>query len=86
MVRCIVDRRGFIDGLVPSAADLARMSAPVLMIVGSEDPVGDPSIWRRFVAGLPASELEVVPEGGHLVWLDDPEAVGTRIDRFLRGS
>ncbi len=86
MVRCIVDRHGFIDGLVPRAADLARMSPPVLMVVGTEDPVGDTSIWRRFVAGLPAAELEVVPDGGHLVWLDDPAAVGTRIDRFLRGS
>jgi 2-hydroxy-6-oxonona-2,4-dienedioate hydrolase len=86
MVRCIVDRRGFVDGLVPTMAELARLSAPVLMVVGALDPVGSPSIWQRFVTGLPAAELEVVPDAGHLVWLDDPVAVGRRIDRFLRDT
>ena len=71
---------------MPSAADLAGLSSPVLMIVGSRDPVGTMAIWQRFVAGLPAADLEIVSEGGHLVWLDDPTAVGTRIDRFLRGT
>lgn len=86
MVRCIVDRRGFVDGLIPTAVDLAGLSGRVLMVLGSQDPVGDPAIWRRFVASLPAAELEVVPDGGHLVWLDDPGAVGTRIDRFLQSA
>jgi pimeloyl-ACP methyl ester carboxylesterase len=56
------------------------------MVVGALDPVGSPSIWQRFVTGLPAAELEVVPDAGHLVWLDDPVAVGRRIDRFLRDT
>jgi len=85
MVRCIVDRRGFVDGLVPAAAELAGLRVPVLMVLGSADPVGDPEIWERFVAGLDQGELEHIPDGGHLVWYDDPRAVGARVARFLRG-
>jgi len=84
MVRAIVDRDGFIDGLIPTPSELAALQAPVLMVVGTADPVGDMSIWRRFVAGLPSGELAAVADGGHVVWLDDPADVGARVAGFLR--
>jgi pimeloyl-ACP methyl ester carboxylesterase len=84
MVRCIVGRRGFADGLVPTTTEVAGLRSPTLMVFGSKDTVGDPALWRRFVTGLPDGTLEVVDDGGHLVWYDDPKAVGERVDRFLR--
>jgi len=84
MVRCIVGRRGFVDGLVPTPAELVDLRRPTLMVVGSRDPVGDHETWQRFVAGLHEGDLELVEGGGHLVWLDEPSAVGSRVSRFLQ--
>jgi pimeloyl-ACP methyl ester carboxylesterase len=84
MVRCIVGRGGFVDGLVPSRSEVAALRAPALMVLGTADPVGDRSVWQRFVADTPAAELDLVADGGHVVWLDDPARVGGRMARFLR--
>lgn len=83
MVRRIVDRRGFVDGLVLQDADIASIERPTLMVYGTADSVGSVDIWREFTDRLPQGELEIVDGGGHLVWYDDPTRVGTRIRRFL---
>ena len=86
MVQAIVSRHGFVDGLVPTAAEIGTLRAPVRMIVGSEDPVGDVDIWGRFVGRMPDARLEVIEGGGHLVWLDDPSGVAARINAAVAGD
>lgn len=83
MVQAIVGPRGFADGLVPTAAEVAALQAPVRMIIGSEDPVGNVDIWRRFVGRMPDGTLDVIDGSGHLLWLDDPAGVAARIDAAL---
>ena len=84
MVRAIVDRHGFVDGLVPDAdREVARLHQPTLMVFGTADPTGSVDIWRRFIGHIPEAELELVESGGHLVWYDDPEGVGRRVRGFL---
>ena len=65
-----------------SDADLARITAPVLMIWGAEDPYGSPEIGRPACAVIPDARLEVVP-GRHAPFLDDPERCGALIDELL---
>lgn len=85
MVRSVVGRRGYVPGLVPEDAEIARIEQPTLMVYGTADPIGSVDVWRRFVGLMPRGELEVVDGGGHLVWYDDPSRIGARVARFLAG-
>jgi pimeloyl-ACP methyl ester carboxylesterase len=86
MVRQIVKSRGFAPDVIPDETELARLTKPTLMVYGTADPVGSVDVWTRFIGKIPHGELELVDAGGHLVWLDDPVAVGRRIQGFLRQS
>ena len=66
-----------------SEAELGRLTVPVLMIWGDEDPYGGPEIGRRACALMPNARLEVIP-GRHAPFLDDPERCGALIDDFVR--
>ena len=85
MVRAIVTKRGLIDGLVPTTEETDSITHPVLMVFGTADPTGSVDVWRRFVDRLPDGRLELIEDGGHLVWLDDPERVGGLVRDFLVG-
>jgi pimeloyl-ACP methyl ester carboxylesterase len=56
-----------------------------LMVFGSADPTGSVDVWKRFCDVLQHGELKVVEQGGHVVWLDDPELVASHVQGFLRG-
>ncbi len=83
MVRSIVDGQGFVPGLVPTEGEIAALEAPTLMVYGTADPVGSTETWQRFTEGMPHGQLELIDDGGHLVWLDDPSTVGKTINAFL---
>jgi pimeloyl-ACP methyl ester carboxylesterase len=83
MVRAIVNRDGFVPGLVPTMEEMDSIATPTLMVYGDADPVGSVGIWERFVRSMPAAELEVVAAAGHVVWLDDPARVGAAVSEFL---
>jgi pimeloyl-ACP methyl ester carboxylesterase len=83
MVRAIVSRDGFVAGLVPTAEEIGSIAPPTLMVYGDADPVGSLETWERFAGSMPAGELEVVPAGGHVVWLDDPAGVGAIVSKFF---
>jgi pimeloyl-ACP methyl ester carboxylesterase len=83
MVRSIVTRRGFVEGLVLKDSEIAGIGQPTLMVYGTADGAGSVGIWRRFVDLLPRAELETVENGGHLVWYDDPTHIGARVRAFL---
>lgn len=64
-------------------ARLARVRNPALVVWGAANRLLPPAYaetWRRW---LPAAEVEIVPETGHLAGLERPDAVATRIERFL---
>ncbi|MEZ4322475.1 MAG: alpha/beta hydrolase [Myxococcota bacterium] len=63
---------GFAPELDLDDAALARVSAPVRILGGSDDPIGDGAVVRGLASRLPAAEVEVLEGGGHLPWLDDP--------------
>jgi pimeloyl-ACP methyl ester carboxylesterase len=66
-----------------SEAELRRVTAPVLMIWGDEDPYGGPEIGRRAAALIPNAQFEVIP-GRHAPFLDDPERCGALIRELIR--
>lgn len=83
MVQAVLGRGGFIGDLRFDGERRAAVKAPVLMVVGSGDPVGSTDIWTRFVDGLPDGELRVLDDAGHLPWWDNPEQVGAWVREHL---
>jgi 2-hydroxy-6-oxonona-2,4-dienedioate hydrolase len=66
-----------------SEHELRRLTVPVLMIWGDEDPYGSPEIGRRACALIPDANLEIIA-GRHAPFLDDPERCGDLIDELVR--
>jgi pimeloyl-ACP methyl ester carboxylesterase len=66
-----------------SEPELRRLTVPVLMIWGDEDPYGSPEIGRRACALIPDARLEVIA-GRHAPFLDDPERCAALIDGVVR--
>ncbi|WP_415953744.1 4-carboxymuconolactone decarboxylase [Streptomyces sp. KLOTTS4A1] len=56
-------------------AELGRVGAPTLVLVGSEDQVTGPDEARTLVAGIPDARLAVVPGASHLAPVEQPAAV-----------
>ncbi|KUO06029.1 4-carboxymuconolactone decarboxylase [Streptomyces caeruleatus] len=54
---------------------LAGVSVPTLVLVGSDDQVTGPAEARTLVAGIPDARLAVVPGASHLVPVEQPAAV-----------
>ena len=75
MVQAVLNSDGFISDLRFDTRRRATIKQPVLMIIGSEDPVGTVDVWSRFVSDLPDGTLRVLDGAGHIPWLDDPERV-----------
>lgn len=63
-------------------ADLERIGAPVLLMLGERDAVS-PEHGRWMADALPNGELEIVPDVGHDLPQAAPDAVIAAIGRFL---
>lgn len=63
---------------------LQQVTTPTAFFWGSEDIFGDVSTAQRVVETMPNATLEVLPGGGHLPWLDDPDGAGRHARAFLR--
>ncbi len=60
-----------------------RIEAPAWVIAGGEDHLL-PLAYANFLAGrIPASRLQVIPEGGHMVILEQAEKVAQGLHQFL---
>lgn len=76
-------RRGLKDAALLSDDLLSRVTAPVSLIWGGNDPFGGESVAKDFVRRLPTAELELLAGAGHAPWLDEPERCSKATDRFL---
>lgn len=69
--------RGRIEGELP------QISAPVLVISGSEDHPVPPAQAREVAEAIPGAEFLAVPGAGHAVMLEQPEVVNAALARLL---
>ena len=70
-------------GRPDSRPDLARISVPTLVLVGDSDPLTPRKRSEEMAAGIPSSELVVVPTCGHGSTLEQPEAVNRALLAWL---
>jgi 3-oxoadipate enol-lactonase len=76
---------GVIDR-APIVGELARITAPTLILVGEEDVATVPAKSERLHAALPGSRLVRIPRAGHSSSVEEPEAVTRAIEDFLGSS
>ena len=66
------------------AHQLGRVSKPTLVIVGEHDRTTTPRASRVLHEGIPDSELAIVPEAGHMSFVEQPDAYLGPVRQFLR--
>jgi 3-oxoadipate enol-lactonase len=70
----------------PSVYDeLSRITAPTLVMVGEEDTVNVPAKAERIAAAIAGAKLVRIPRAGHIVTVEQPQAVTQAIGEFLQG-
>jgi pimeloyl-ACP methyl ester carboxylesterase len=84
-LRAIIGADGWRPSIAMADSELAAIHHPTLLLQGSADPTAPLALWERVMRVLPQGELQVVEGAGHQPWLDDPEAIGAGVSRFLRG-
>jgi proline iminopeptidase len=62
-----------------------RVSLPVLVVHGSEDPRPLDGV-RALVEALPNAQPEAVPGAGHLPWTEQPQLFARLVRDFLAGG
>lgn len=65
---------------------LHRIDAPTLVISGKKDPIVPPINAKILATRIPNSELELVPDAGHLLLMEQAERVADRIAQFFGSS
>jgi pimeloyl-ACP methyl ester carboxylesterase len=65
------------------ASDMRRTGKPVLILWGEKDRVLPPSYAERLHRDIPNSQLVMIPDTGHLVLEEAPQAVAHHINDFL---
>ena len=62
-----------------------RIKAPTLILWGDQDRFAPPVYARDFRRLIKGSEVEVMPDAGHLLMLEHPDAFAGTVSRFLNG-
>lgn len=66
--------------------DLDRITCPVLVLGGCDDPLSPPAVMAKLAGALTASsrcQLVLVPDAGHTLFLDQPEAAYRAVRDYL---
>jgi pimeloyl-ACP methyl ester carboxylesterase len=73
----------FFDGLEERLDEYRAVSTPVLILAGAEDRAIPLAAQERLATVFPNSRFELLPEAGHVVYLEQREAFFARLRRFL---
>lgn len=62
---------------------LAAVEVPTRFLWGADDTFGDEAVARSLAAMMPDADVEMIPEAGHLPWLDVPAELARKTMAFL---
>ncbi|MFQ5778371.1 MAG: alpha/beta fold hydrolase, partial [Terriglobia bacterium] len=62
---------------------LPTIKCPTLVLVGQEDTLTPPAVAAAMAKKIPGAQLEVIPDAGHLVNLEQPIAFASAMHDFL---
>jgi proline iminopeptidase len=64
---------------------LGSITVPTLITVGDHDEV-DPSIAKDMQSKIPGSKLVILPESGHMTFVDQPTMFMNAVDEFIHAK
>lgn len=64
-------------------SELRRLTMPALVVCGEADKMTPPEFSRFLAENLPQAALRLIPRAGHMVMLEQPEAVAEALRTFL---
>lgn len=64
-------------------AHLPRLTCPVLVMCGDSDALAAPACSHKIASLAPRAELEMLPRCGHMLTMEQPDAVNARLARWL---
>lgn len=85
MVRRVATLRGMAPGIGLSGADLRRISQPVALLVGTNDPFAKADTFDTLAEVL-RGQVHRIEGGGHLPWLDDPRLAADLVGAVVHPS
>ena len=69
--------------MTPDAPGLDRIEVPTLVVVGEDDTLTPVAAAEKIAAAIKGARLEIVPEAGHLVNIEQPEIFNRILRDFL---
>ncbi len=63
--------------------DLSRIKTRTLILCGEKDAMTPPKFSEKLRDCIPGAQLEIVPNTGHMLMLEQPEIVAKSLERFL---
>ncbi len=63
---------------------LPSIDVPALVLAGGQDPFAPAALSHQLARQLPCSEVLIVPSGRHFLFLEYPELVNLRLERFFQ--
>jgi pimeloyl-ACP methyl ester carboxylesterase len=63
--------------------ELKRLRVPTLLLWGDRDTFGPPTLGQEMADLMPDARCEVIPDAGHLPWLDNPDLCAQLMRSFL---
>jgi pimeloyl-ACP methyl ester carboxylesterase len=67
----------------PIADELGNITAPTLVIVGTDDVATPVAKAEAIAAAITGSRLEVVPDAGHSSTIEQPAALSDLLETFI---
>lgn len=84
LLHAVVRLRGARQEVRLSREQLGQIRHPVLLIWGSRDAFGGPSVAEEAARLIPDGEICIVPGAGHIPWVGHPGEVAAAAVPFLR--
>jgi pimeloyl-ACP methyl ester carboxylesterase len=80
-------RAGFLSAMYTMnlLEGIATIGIPTTVIVGSRDRLTSPARSNQMLGAIPGSRLVTLPGRGHMLPLEDPDAVTEEIERAAKG-
>ena len=63
--------------------ELGTVTAPTLVLVGSDDPATPPDQAQAIADGIPGARVELIPGSAHLLSVEQPDIFNRAVRRHL---
>lgn len=65
------------------AGQLPQISAPAMILCGEDDKMIPCRLSKQLAEGIADADLEIIPEAGHMLMIEKPEALASQLRPFL---